>query len=74
MYIITFIQNIARTIKKMSVNEIRDHIFENCYKIVGFSKACTQINRKKKPDPRYAKEHYQLIKRIKNIKSLNQSE
>ena len=28
----------------------------------------------KKPDPRYAKEHYQLIKRNKNIKSLNQSE
>ena len=30
--------NIARAIKKMSVNEIRDFIFENYYKRIGFSK------------------------------------
>ena len=30
--------NIARAIKKMTVNEIRDFIFENCYKRIGFYK------------------------------------
>ena len=30
--------NIVRAIKKMSVNEIRDFIFENYYKQNGFSK------------------------------------
>ena len=30
--------NIARAIKKMSVNEIRDFIFESYYKGIGFSK------------------------------------
>ena len=30
--------NIVRAIKKMSVNEIRDFIFENYYKLNGFSK------------------------------------
>ena len=30
--------NIAKDIKKMSVNEIRDFIFENHYKRIGFSK------------------------------------
>ena len=39
MYII----NTASTIKKMSVNEIRDFTFENYYKQIGFSKE----NRKK---------------------------
>ena len=56
------ILNISRAIKKMSVNEIRDFIFENYYKRIEFSKensyysmkrlkkrfivACKQINRK----------------------------
>ena len=30
--------NISRAIKRMSVNEMRDFIFENCYKKIGFSK------------------------------------
>ena len=30
--------NIARAIKKMTVNEIRHFIFENSYKQIGFSK------------------------------------
>ena len=30
--------NIAKAIKKMSGNEIKDFIFENYYKIIGFSK------------------------------------
>ena len=30
--------NIVRAIKKISVNEIRDFIFENYYKRIGFSK------------------------------------
>ena len=33
-----YIVNIDRAIKKMSVNEIRDFIFENYYKRNGFSK------------------------------------
>ena len=30
--------NISRAIKRMSVNEMRDFIFENYYKKIGFSK------------------------------------
>ena len=33
-----YILNIACTIKKKSVSKIRDFIFENCYKRIGFSK------------------------------------
>ena len=33
-----YILNISRAIKKMSVNEIRDFIFENYYKRIRFSK------------------------------------
>ena len=33
-----YILNIASAIKKMSVKEIRDSIFENYYKRIGFSK------------------------------------
>ena len=59
----------------MSVNEIRDFIFQNCYKKIGFSKKSSyyslkRLKRKvllllanklieKVPDPRYAKEPYQ---------------
>ena len=32
------ILNIAKTMKKMSINEIRVFIFENYYKGIGFSK------------------------------------
>ena len=32
------ILNIARAIKKISFNEIKDFIFENYYKLIGFSK------------------------------------
>ena len=33
-----YVLNIARAIKMMQVNEIRDFIFENYYKRIGFSK------------------------------------
>ena len=33
-----YILNIASAIKKMTVNEIRDFIFESYYKRIGFSK------------------------------------
>ena len=33
-----YIPNIARAIKKMNVNKIRDFIYENYYKRLGFSK------------------------------------
>ena len=43
-----YILNIARVIKKMSVNEIRGFIFKNYYKhlIKRFVVGCEQINRK----------------------------
>ena len=33
-----YILNIANAIKKMTVNIIREFIFENCYKRIGVSK------------------------------------
>ena len=57
-----YILNIVRAIKETSVNEIKNFVFENYYKRIGFSKenscfsmrllkkkfivACKQINRK----------------------------
>ena len=79
-----YILNIAKAIKKMSANEIRDFIFENYYKRIGFFKeykyysmkhlkkifvvACKQINRKKKLDLCSAKEHHQSFIRKKKHK------
>ena len=37
LYIIMYIQDIASTIEKMSVKEVRDFIFANYYKRIGFS-------------------------------------
>ena len=36
--IIKYIANVARAIKKMTFNKIRDFIFENYYRRTGFSK------------------------------------
>ena len=82
--------NIARAIKKKSVNEIRDFIFEIYYTRIGFSKEdcyylLKRLKRKnlllpsnklieKMPDPRNAKEHYQSFLRKKNRKSLKRPE
>ena len=68
-----YILNIAKAIKKISVNEIKDFIFENYYKRVVFSKENSSYSMeylKKKvllllenklveeiPHPRNAKEH-----------------
>ena len=38
LYIVMYITNIARDVKKMSVNEMRDFIFENYCKRIWFSK------------------------------------
>ena len=81
MYII----NIACAIKKMSVNEIRNFIFENYYRRSGFSKENSYYSmkhQKKKdirwfatklkkqiPDPHNAKKHYQSFIRKKNTKT-----
>ena len=70
-----YILNIAKAIKKISVNEIKDFIFENYYKRIVFSKENSSYSMeylKKKvlllfenklveeiPHPRNAKEHYQ---------------
>ena len=82
--------NIAKAIEKMSVNEIRDFIFENYYKQTGFSKKSSYYSMKrlkrkdllllanklieKITDPRNAKEHHQSLLRKKNKKSVKQSE
>ena len=70
-----YIVNIARAIKKMSINEIKDFIFKDCYKRIVFSKesSCYSIKYIKRKgllllankliekilDLRNAKEHYQ---------------
>ena len=78
MYII----NIASTIKRMSVNEIRDFTFENYYKQIGLSKKNSNYSMKHHERKIYnclqlnasnAKEHYQSFIKKKNIKSVIQS-
>ena len=72
----------------MSLNEIRDFIFENYYKRIGFSKENSYYSMKhqkknelqlfatelteKIPDSWNAKEHYQSFIRKKNTKSRKQ--
>ena len=74
--------NIIKVIKKLSVNDIRDFIFENYYKGIGFSKedsyySTKHLKRKdllllanklieKVPDPRNAKERYESFLRKKS--------
>ena len=73
--------NIANTLKKTSGNQIRNFIFENYYKQIGFFKenSCYSMKQKKKnlellatsltekiPNPSNAKEHYQSFIRKKN--------
>ena len=83
-----YILNIARAMKKMSVNEIRDFFFEY-YKRIGFSEensyySIKRLQKKnllllankltgKIPDPHNTKEHYQSFIRKKNTKSVKQS-
>ena len=83
LYII-YILNITKAIKKISVNEIKDFIFQNYYKGIGFSKENNYYLMKhfktidillfanklieKIPDPRNAKEHQQSFIRKKNTK------
>ena len=83
------ILNIARAIKTMPVNEIKDFIFENYYKLSRFSKVnsyCLMKRLKRRdlllftnnliekiPDPRISKEHYQSLIKKKNTKSVKQS-
>ena len=82
MYIVI----IARGIKKMSVNEIKDFMFENDYKLIGFSKEINYYSMKrlkKKKDlllllnkliEKYLiPEHYQSFIRKKNTMSVKQS-
>ena len=70
----------------MSINDIRDFIFESYYKRIGFSKESSYyliklFKRKdllffthkliqKVPDPRSAKEHYESFLKKKNRKSV----
>ena len=86
MYII----NIAKAIKKISINKIKESIFENCYRRIRVSKETSYYSRKRLKkkdllllgnkliekilDPRNAKEHYQSSIRKKNRKSVKESE
>ena len=81
--------NIVRVIKKISVNEIRNFVFENFFKRIGFSKensfySVKRLKRKdllllanklkeKVHDPHNPKQHYQLFIRRKSRKSVKQS-
>ena len=42
-----YILNIAKALKKRSVNEIKDFIFENYYKRIGFSKESSYYSMKR---------------------------
>ena len=82
--------NITKAIKTMSINEIKDFIFENYHKRNGFPKKISHNSMKymtKKyllslanilirniPNPCNAKEHYQSFTIKKNRKSVKQSE
>ena len=73
--------NITKAIKRMSVNDIRDFIYGNYYKRIGFSKEdiCGSLKSSKKkdlllrtnkltekvPDPCNAKQHYESFLRNK---------
>ena len=81
--------NIAIDIKKKSLNEIRDFIFENYYKRIEFSKGNSYFSLKRKnkkdllflaskftekiPNSHNAKEHYQSFLWKKDRKSVKQS-
>ena len=58
MYIYTI--SITKTIKKMSVNDIRDFIYENYYKRNGFSKedSYCSLNSSKKQKKKKKKNNY----------------
>ena len=83
-----YILNLVRVIKRMSIHEFKDFIFENYHKRIRFSKENSNYSmkrlRKKKiyccsqliekiPGPRDAKEHYQSFIKKKNTKSVKQS-
>ena len=80
-----YILDIARAIKKMSVNEIKDFIFEAYLKQISeehihYSMKCLEKKQdlsllankliEKIPDPHIAKEHYQSFIRKRNKKSV----
>ena len=82
--------NITAAVKQMSVNKIREFIFENNYKRIGFSKENSYYSMKhfkkkdllllanklieKISDPCNGKKHYQSFIRMKNKKSIKRSE
>ena len=82
--------NITKATKKMSVSDIRNFIYRNYYKQIGFSKEDSYCSFKcsnkkdllllvdklieKAPDPRNAKQHYKSVLWKKNRKSFKQSE
>ena len=84
-----YVLDIARAIKEMSVNEIRDFIFKNYYKRIEFFKENSYYSMKylkkdllllanklieKIPASRNTKKHYQKFIRKKNTKPVKPSE
>ena len=88
LYIVMYVLDVTKAIKSMLINEIKDFIFKNYYKQIGFSKIISynslkRLNKKDLllhanklmkniPDPRNAKEHYQLFTIKQNRKSVRQ--
>ena len=60
--------NITKAIKKMSVNEIRDFIFENYYERIGFSKKNSYYSTKRLKKKRFIVACKQINR--KNTRSL----
>ena len=67
MYIVI----IARGIKKMSVNEIKDFMFENDYKLIGFSKEINYYSMKRLKKKRFVVAFEQINRKILNPRTLS---
>ena len=63
-----YILNIASTIKKITVNELRDFIFENYYKRIGFVTEINYYSMKQLKKKKKKKKDFLLVKKlIENI-------
>ena len=76
-----YLLNIVKATKKVSINEIKDFIFETCYKRIGFSKenSCYSVKRLKKSiyyclQANYWKKYLIPVITKENRKSVKQSE
>ena len=64
LYIITYILNITKAIKTISITEIKYFIFENYYKRIGFSKESSYYSLKRLNIKRFVAARNKLMKNI----------